>query len=386
MAIVQLSADGVDVTAGTMPAVVEGAAHRRRQQMLSVRLRVPDAARLLARSQQAAFKGEAPDPDQIAGVLAIRDRPDREMLGEQQQRWLEQVLTRSVAAGKPWQLLGNQVVMARVAGPDLPALMGQERYEAALEKMPAGYREQLPAMVAVYRAGVPFSLDSRDGYPAVRERLYAAFARAGSRPVVLSGHSHAAWSNDLYDAGGRLAAVEFGCTAITSPSYGALLPGIGRLVAEANREVLFCDQDDKGYPLLTLTLTLTPDAAVTEHVAVSSVMAKPFTRSVVARHRVTTDRAGDCSRTVGTTQAYRSGGCHRPVIDPSHRINHHIAGRPERTAFQHVQRGPYHDCTPVAARRGADRAHRLFRLCAAARRGCGRRGARGRYRGAGRKR
>lgn len=104
---------------------------------------------------------------------------------------------------------------------------------------------------------------------------------------MLSGDSHAAWSNDLYDADGRLGPVEFGCTAITSPSYGGLLPGIGRLVAESNREVLFCDQDDKGYSLLTLT----PDAVVTEDVAVSSVMAKPFARSVVARHRVTTDRS-----------------------------------------------------------------------------------------------
>lgn len=243
--------------------------------------------RLLARSQQAAFKGDAPDPDEVAAVLATRARPDREMLGAGQQRWLEQVLSRSVAAGKPWQLLGNQVVMARVAGPDLPVLMGRERYEAALTTMPASFRQRLPALVAGYRAGVPFSLDSWDGYPAARERLYAAFARAGSRPVVLSGDSHAAWSNDLYDAGGRLAAVEFGCTAITSPSYGALLPGIGKLVAETNREVLFCDQDHKGYSLLTLT----PDAVVTEHVAVSSVMAKPFTRTVAARHRVTTDRS-----------------------------------------------------------------------------------------------
>lgn len=243
--------------------------------------------RLLARSQQAAFKGDAPDPDEVAAVLATRARPDREMLGAGQQRWLEQVLAQSVAAGKPWQLLGNQVVMARVAGPDLPVLMGRERYEAALTTMPASFRQRLPALVAGYRAGVPFSLDSWDGYPAARERLYAAFARAGSRPVVLSGDSHAAWSNDLYDAGGRLAAVEFGCTAITSPSYGALLPGIGKLVAETNREVLFCDQDHKGYSLLTLT----PDAVVTEHVAVSSVLSRPFTRTVAARHRVTTDRS-----------------------------------------------------------------------------------------------
>ncbi len=243
--------------------------------------------RLLARSQQVAFKGDTRERDEVAAVLAARARPDRELLGATQQRWLEETLARSVQAGKPWQLLGNQVVMARIDGPDLPKLMGAERFAATMAKLSDAWRARMTAAIAGYRAGAPFNLDSWDGYPPARERLYQSFRRAGSRPIVLAGDSHAAWSNDLYDDGGQLVAAEFGCTAISSPSFGAVLPGIGEYIAEANREVVFCDQDHKGYTLLTLT----PDAAVAEHVAVSTVMAKPFDRQVAARHRVTLDRA-----------------------------------------------------------------------------------------------
>ena len=230
--------------------------------------------RLLARSEQVAPKGATPGPELHQAMIAERARPDRELLGADQQRWLEDVLSRSVRDGKPWQVLGNQVVMARVAGPVPTAEM--------TAKLPATWRKRLQEAQAGYAAGLPFNLDSWDGYPPARERLYASFARAKSRPIVLSGDSHAAWANDLYNDGGKLVAAEFGATAITSPSYGSLLPGLGDLIAQANREVVYCDQDSKGYTLLTLG----PDAATAEFVAVSTVMTKPFTRRVAARYRV----------------------------------------------------------------------------------------------------
>jgi alkaline phosphatase D len=52
------------------------------------------------------------------------------------------------------------------------------------------------------------------------------------------------------------------------------------VLAQVNREVAFCDQDNKGYTLLTLT----PDRASAEFVAVSTVLAKPFERRVVATY------------------------------------------------------------------------------------------------------
>lgn len=247
--------------------------------------------RLLARSKQAEVKGGAPGPAQYAAVMAERARPDRELLGADQQRWLEGVLTASVRAKKPWQVLGNQVVMARVAGPDLTAEPYASAFGARIAQLPPAFRDRLQQAAAGYKAGLPFNFDAWDGYPAARERLYAAFKRAGAKPIVLAGDSHAAWANDLYDDGGALVASEFGATAITSPSYGSLLPGLGTALAAVNREVAFCDQDHKGYTLLTLT----PQAATAQFVTVSTILAKPFDRQVVATYRAL------------------PGGAHRPL-------------------------------------------------------------------------
>ncbi len=242
--------------------------------------------RLLARSQQVASKGEGIAPADYAPMMAERALPDREMLGAAQLGWVERTLATSVEAGKPWQVLGNQVVMARVAGPDLEKQMGADTFAAAMAKLPAMWRERLATGIASYREGLPFNFDSWDGYPPARERLYAAFRRAKSRPIVLSGDSHAAWANDLHDASGTLVAAEFGATAVTSPSYGSLLPGIGRYIADANAEVRFCDQDNKGY----LLLTLTPEHAEADFRTVSTIFAKPFADASVRRFRTVAAR------------------------------------------------------------------------------------------------
>lgn len=93
---------------------------------------------------------------------------------------------------------------------------------------------------------------------------------------------HAARANDLHDAEGRLVATEFGATAITSPSYGSLLPGLGEALMAVNPEVVFCDQDRKGYTVLTLTRT----EAIAEFITVSTIMAKSFERAVAAQFQV----------------------------------------------------------------------------------------------------
>ncbi len=237
--------------------------------------------RLLARSKQVASKGEGIAPADYTPMMAERAQPERELLGPAQLGWVERTLAASVAAGRPWQVLGNQVVMARVAGPDLEKQMGPEKFGAMMAKLPAMWRDRLAAGIASYRAGLPFNFDSWDGYPPARERLYAAFRRAKSRPIVLSGDSHAAWANDLHDASGTLVAAEFGATAVTSPSYGSLLPGIGAHIADANPEVRFCDQDNKGY----LLLTLTPDHVLGDFRTVSTVLAKPFQTATARRFR-----------------------------------------------------------------------------------------------------
>lgn len=240
--------------------------------------------RLLARAEQAGFKSDTPAAEAVAAVLAERNRPDRELLGEPQRGWIEQELAASVGAGVPWQLIGNQVVMARVNGPDLAKSFGAEQAAATIAALEPALRAQVEAAQAGYRAGLPFNLDAWDGYPAARERLYAGFRRAGSQPLVLSGDSHAFWANNLADAQGRQVAVEFGTSAISSPSIGDALPRVplGDLLVKSSPEVHFCDQRAKGYILLTLT----PDKAAADYVAMSTIHAPDYEEAHLARFEV----------------------------------------------------------------------------------------------------
>jgi len=240
--------------------------------------------RLLARSEQASFKGATPTAEGIASVLAERERPDREMLGEKQREWLERGLAASVEAGVPWQVLGNQVVMARVNGPDVEKLFGKDKADALLAGLPEDLRAQVATAQAGYRAGLPFNLDSWDGYPAARERLYASFRRSGSQPLVLAGDSHAFWANNLADDTGNQVAVEFGTSSISSPSIGDSMPQLplGELLAAASPEVALCDQRAKGYILLTLT----PERAQADYVAMSTIYEPSYSETPLAKFTV----------------------------------------------------------------------------------------------------
>ncbi|WP_292963771.1 alkaline phosphatase D family protein, partial [Novosphingobium sp. UBA1939] len=246
--------------------------------------------RLLARSHQAEHKDGVPATEDIAAVLAERNRPDREMLGEPQRAWVERELADSVKAGTPWQVIGNQVNMGRINGPDLDKQFGPDKAAAMLAAMSPRARRRAEAAQAGYRAGVPFNLDAWDGYPAARERLYASFRRAGSEPLVLAGDSHAFWATNLADDAGTAVAVEFGTSSITSPSIGDEMPAVplGEMLREASPEVVFCDQRAKGYVLLTLT----PAQAVADYLAVSTVLEPRYTESRLARFTVAAGAKG----------------------------------------------------------------------------------------------
>lgn len=240
--------------------------------------------RLLARSEPADSKGPPASAAELAAVLATRARPERELLGDAQKKWLHKLLQASKDAGKPWQLIGNQVVMARVPGPDVEKLMGAEKTAALMAGLAAPVRQQVMQAQIGYRAGLPFNLDSWDGYPAARERLYAIFRDTGAQPLILSGDSHAFWANSLADDNGRPVAVELGTTAISSPSIGDMLTGVplGQLLEAGAPEVHFCDQSSKG----CIFLTLAPERATADYVAVSTIFTKQWHEKQVAQFQV----------------------------------------------------------------------------------------------------
>jgi len=249
--------------------------------------------RLLARGEQLRYLTDMPVVDgrpDVAAFQTKRNDPARDLLGEGQRDWIRSTLQASRASGKPWQVIGNQVVMARVQGPDITTMANPLQIAGLLATLPAAVRDQVRQSIELFKLGVPFNLDSWDGYPAGRERLYAAFAEAGVQPVVLAGDSHAFWVDELKDAAGARRGVEFGTSAISSPSPGDAVPRmpLGAALMQANDEVIFCDQSAKGYVLLTLTA----DQAKAELRTVSTLFTKPYEAGVLKTFTVARDADG----------------------------------------------------------------------------------------------
>jgi alkaline phosphatase D len=249
--------------------------------------------RLTARAEQMDFANIPKTADgrpDIAAFEAQRQEPSRDLLGEGQRRWLGEAMSQSKAAGRPWQILGNQVVMARVKGPNIEQMLPPAQVAQMIASLPADIQPQVEAAIQLFKLGLPFNLDSWDGYPAGRERLYETMKQAGVEPIVLAGDSHAFWVNELYDNGGQRRAVEFGTSAISSPSPGDMVGGLplGLALEAANPEVKFCDQASKGYVLLTLDR----DQAVGELRAVSTILAKPYQNKTVKRYRLAQTATG----------------------------------------------------------------------------------------------
>lgn len=239
--------------------------------------------RFLGRSKQLDYqtdlKRDAAGKADYDAFRAELNAPERELLGAAQRQWLQAGLKSSVADGVRWQVFGNQVVMAKVKGPDLKALYGEERIANMLKMLHPNVAGIIGPMIDLFSQTtdpLPLNLDAWDGYPAERERLYGYIREAGARAVVLSGDSHQAWANELHDAAGERVAVELGVTAVSSPTvwFDHLLPdfSLAKVLADQNAEVLAASTDRNGF----VRLTLTPETATGEWVSVSTIAARDF--------------------------------------------------------------------------------------------------------------
>jgi alkaline phosphatase D len=200
--------------------------------------------------------------------------PDRAMLGSTQENWLARTLSQSVASGKKWQVLGNQVIMARVTSPNLESGLPLPVRQAI-----ARVRPQTIAFFELSQFDVPFNLDAWDGYPVARERVYSIAKAAGARLVVCTGDTHSAWANTLSDQAGDVRGVEFGGTSVTSPSLADSFADFGldgdvvnALITDKNPEVEWHDETKRGYVLVTLT----PERARADFMMVDTIRSKNF--------------------------------------------------------------------------------------------------------------
>ncbi|ESQ85208.1 hypothetical protein AEAC466_05720 [Asticcacaulis sp. AC466] len=248
--------------------------------------------RLLARSRQLDYASDIPKKDDDRDIDAFCSRlndPRRELLGAEQRGWLDACLASSVQAGVHWQLLGSQVIMARINSPNYYTVLGDDRVNATLAALPANDRAGLTSQLDLFTNSrrLPYNLDAWDGYPAERERLYEIAHRAKARLIVVSGDSHCAWANNLSDQNGQPVGVEIGVTAITSPTHwpDPWFPDFeltDALVAQSD-EVVAADDRHNGFARLTITR----NEVRAEWMAVSTIDSRDFSLSVRRTFRVT---------------------------------------------------------------------------------------------------
>lgn len=220
--------------------------------------------------------------------------PSRTLLGETQLDWLSGELKASREKDVPWQLLGNQVIMARMDAPDFTLAFPPEVIEPAIRDNP--YTQQ---WLERTKLGLPINPDAWDGYPASRQRLYEAVREAEAHLVVLSGDSHQFWANDLRETpGGRRIGVEFGTSSVSSKGgydYLAADPRIYDIAEETLLrevpEIAYCETRHRGYILLEVEA----QAVQADYIAVSTVFSKDYTASRLKRLRVTREAPGQLS-------------------------------------------------------------------------------------------
>ncbi len=222
--------------------------------------------RLLGRSQQldddldAIFEKGATRPALDAfGAGPLAD-PARAMMDSQQEAWLASGMRTSVASGQKWQLLIQQVIMGALLFP---------RPNTAWFKgaAPPELMAELQRRAAALDAGLPYSLDKWDGYPAARQRLYDSARTAGANLVTLTGDSHNAWAFDLADKAGPIG-VEFAGQSVSSYGFERRFNGdAARLAADfvaTNPNLKWMDSSQRGY----VTLDIRKDRIDTEYVFV----------------------------------------------------------------------------------------------------------------------
>jgi alkaline phosphatase D len=254
---------------------------------------VLDYARASAWAASGLPEGYAYKADTERFRAEVLGDPKRTLLGAAQLQWLKDGLKASRAKGIPWQILGNQVVMARMDAPDFTKAFPADVIAPALTNP----FNRLWVERTKYR--LPISPGAWDGYPAARQRLYEAVREAEANFIVLSGDSHQFWANDLRETpGGRRIGVEFATSSVSSKGGYDYLAADPRVfdIAEATLlrdvpEIVWCETRRRGYILLEVTA----DKINADYMAVSTVKSRDYDVIHLKRFEVTRDAPGSLS-------------------------------------------------------------------------------------------
>ncbi|GAB4368332.1 MAG: alkaline phosphatase D family protein [Bryobacter sp.] len=167
---------------------------------------------------------EARDQQVAANSPLIAD-PSRTLLGATQEEWLYRQLANSQGRGARWRVIGQQVMMGNLVGPD----------------------------------GI-LNPDQWDGYLGSRTRFLGFLAQQRiNNVVVLTGDIHSSWANEIAvnpfapgTAAATRQAVEFVTTAVTSPGIEdpAQAVGLAQQLRATHPHIQYVDLQRRGYLLL----------------------------------------------------------------------------------------------------------------------------------------
>ena len=257
--------------------------------------------RLIGRDQQIEIAELAglQGPTAAAAALAAYSSPGRQMLGSEQSTWLTGQMAASTAT---WQVLGQQVLMARMEFPQsiLVALNSNDTSPAAQAAGQAAITAYLTAKgtPAQFRTAeqtallnspkLGYNLDAWDGYLAARETLLGTALGLGKRLVVLAGDTHNAWHSHLTLKGlsnpalaGTKVGEEFATSSVSSPGLEEYLPSFQPAQIKAIFEgvvddLKWMDASQRGY----LEMTFTPTAATGKWYFVNTITNRTYTSTL----------------------------------------------------------------------------------------------------------
>ncbi len=196
----------------------------------------------------------------------------RTMLSTEMQGFVSNCFSK-MAHGKRWNLIANQIPMARTHVPDVANLLSS--LNQGKDNPIADEQAQFKRLGEL---NLPLYTDTWDGYPVAREEFYNLAKQYGlSDLLVLTGDSHSFWFNELYDQNGNNMGYELGTAGITSPgdfeSFGEdAAKEMDRLLTEHNREVLWTDGRHRGF----VKLSITPDQSVARYLTISNILSERY--------------------------------------------------------------------------------------------------------------
>ena len=218
--------------------------------------------------------------DEFAEKL-IND-PKRDMLGPVQSDFIVKTLKDSKAAGKPWRVLANQVIMGRLITPDMNPYVDEQAIQN-IELQWAAVR----AFVETSKYGLPVYLDSWDGYPVAREKFFSRLKSEGVEDIlVLTGDAHEYWVNDLTTDTGDKIGIELVTAAVSSEPLGAFMGktvhDYALLMTQTNEDVKYYNAASNGY----IDLELTRKKGTARFVVVNDVLSDDYDAFETARFTI----------------------------------------------------------------------------------------------------